>query len=155
MQIREGAFRSEGFTLIEALVALVILALLLLGLLAGLLTVIQYNLLNYMRDEAKNLALECAENIRNTPLSSLQAGNVVCNSQNFVNVDTPCTNVGAMVSAGTAERIRRQVRNTYVDYSIGWNLQQVGDVMQVQIQVCWNYRNRSYTHTITTVVGGS
>ncbi len=155
MQIREGAFRSEGFTLIEALVALVILALLLLGLLAGLLTVIQYNLLNYMRDEAKNLALECAENIRNTPLSSLQAGNVVCGSQNFANVDTPCTNVGAMVSAGTAERIRRQVRNTYVDYSIGWNLQQVGSVWQVRIEVCWNYRNRSYTHTITTVVGGS
>ena len=141
--------------MIEALVAFVILALLLLGLLGGLLTAIQYNLLNYMRDEARTLALECAENVRNVPVTSLVPGTVNCNSQTFDTVDTPCTNVGASVTANRAERVRRQVRNTSVEYRIGWDVQAAGDVMQVQIQVCWTYRNRNYTHTVTTLIGGN
>ena len=139
----------------EALVAFVILALLLLGLLGGLLAAIQYNLLNYMRDEAKLLALECAENIRNTPFTDLVTGSVDCNANTAIGVNVPCTDVGTRVGNAQAEEIERQVRNTRVRYRIGWDVNVTGDVAQVQIRVCWTYRNRNYTHTVTTIVGRS
>ena len=145
---------SKGFTLIEVLVALAILAILLLGLLAGLLTSIDYNLRNYTRDEAKRLALECAENLRNFPYENLpQNGSVDCRDQNSVSVSNPCTDLETRITNGTPEQVTRQVRNAFVSYTIGWNVSTSGDIKEVQIQVCWNYRGRSYSHTITTLVG--
>jgi type IV pilus assembly protein PilV len=150
-----SAGRSEGFTLLEALVALVILAILLLGLLAGLLGAIHYNLLNYMRDEARLIALECAENIRNIPFTNLVSGRVDCWTDNVLRVGSPCTDVGLRIANSQAEEVRRQVRNASVTYRLGWTVDVGGDVAQIQIRVCWTYRNTDYTHTVTTVVGRS
>jgi len=150
-----SAQRNEGFTLIEALVALALLAILLLGLLAGLLTSMQYNILNHIRDEAKRLALECAENIRSTPYSDLTDGNVSCNTPNPVLTDNPCANIGTRITNGQPEEVRRQARNSSISYTIGWSVSTVEDVKEIRIEVCWNYRGKSYRHTVTTVRGGS
>lgn len=145
---------SRGFTLIEALVALVILAILLLGLLAGLLTSIDYNLRNYIRDEAKRLALECAENIRNIPYDNLpQNGSVDCRAQNPVSVGNPCTDLATRVTSGTPEQVTRQIRNTSISYTIGWDVSTSGDVKEIQIQICWVYRGKDYSHTVATLIG--
>ncbi len=143
---------SKGFTIIEALVALVILAIFLLGLLAGLVTAMRYNILNYLRDEAKLLALECAENIKGTSFTSIVDGTVDCNAPNPVLTDIPCSNIGDKVLASQPEKVRRQIRNTNVNYRIGWIVTTSGNVHQIQIQVCWTYGGKSYTHTVTTLV---
>ncbi len=147
-----NAKKSKGFTLVEALVALVILAILLLGLLAGLLTAVRYNLVNNLRDEAKNIALECAENIRNSDFTSLTTGSVSCEASKPVVVSSPCTDIGTRISASTPEMVRRKKRNAEVNYTIGWDISGSGNVRQVRITVCWTYAGRSYSHSLTTLV---
>ena len=60
----EGA---RGFTLIEALVSLLILSVLLLGLHAGMMTAITMNMENLLRNEAVDLAQEHMDRYRITP----------------------------------------------------------------------------------------
>ena len=56
---------SEGFTLVEVLVSMVIMAIIFLGLLQSITIYIRENLANSMRDEAVKIAQECAESLRN------------------------------------------------------------------------------------------
>ena len=145
---------NRGFTLIEALVALVILAITLSGLLAGLLASIDYKLRNLIRDEAKAIALECVENIRNTPYDNIPPnGSVSCNAQNPVPVAAPCTTVGTRISNGTPEIATRQIRNTSISYTLGWNISSSNNVKQVKINVCWNHQGRNHSHTVTMLIG--
>ncbi len=133
-----------------------ILAILLLGLLGGLITSMTLNLRTYLRDEAKFIALECAENIRNSSYELIPpSGSVSCNAQGAVAVDNPCTDLAARIASGTPEQVRRQIRNASASYTIGWSVATNDNVKAVQIQVCWNYMGRQYSHTITTVVGRS
>ena len=140
--------RSErGFTLIEALVALVLLAIILLGLLAGLLTTYQYSLLNFLRDEAKSVAQECLENIRSIPFPNIPTVNIDCNSATTVSVQIPCLNTGG------ANLVSRQVRNTNVTYRVGWTVTDRGNLKEVYVRVCWNYRGRDHSYEARTFVG--
>jgi len=132
---------------VEALVALVILAIVLLGLLAGLLTVYQYNLLNVLRDEAGSVAQECIENIRSIPFASVPVVNIGCNDPTEVVVSTPCLNTAGV------NIVRRQIRNTEATFRVGWSVADLGTLKEVDVQVCWNYRGRNYTYTFKTFVG--
>ena len=137
---------EKGFTLIEALVALVILAIILLGLLAGLIITMQYNLLNFMREEAGSVAQECIENIRSIPFSSIPNANIDCNAPS-VTVSTPCLHTtGANV-------VSRQVRNTNVNYRVGWTVTDRTNLKELYVQVCWTYRGRNYSYELRTFIG--
>jgi len=59
--------RKDGFTLIEALVSLVILAVILLGLQAGMMTAITMNTENLLRNQAVKLAQERMDRYRVRP----------------------------------------------------------------------------------------
>ncbi|WP_457600999.1 prepilin-type N-terminal cleavage/methylation domain-containing protein [Hydrogenivirga sp.] len=137
---------DTGFTLVEALVALVILAIILLGLLAGLLVTLQYNLLNFMREEAGSVAQECIENLRALPFASISAVNIDCNDTS-VNVSTPCLDTtGANV-------VTRQVRNTNVNYRVGWTVTDRTNLKEVYVEVCWTYRGKNYSYELRTFIG--
>lgn len=123
---------NKGFTLIESLVALVILAIILLGLLTGLMVAIDMNTRNILRDEAVKIADKYAEICRNDI--------------------TKCT-------SSTEERQFRNFKEEYnIDITIdnptitsGSNI----NVKIVTITVKWQYRGKEYSHTIKTAVGGT
>ena len=138
---------DKGFTLIEALVALVILAIVLLGLLAGLIVTLQYNLLNFMREEAGSVAQECIENIRSMPFTDIQVVNIDCNDTTTVPVSTPCLNTGGV------NIVNRQVRNASVSYRVGWSVTDRTNIKEIDVEVCWNYQGRNYTYSVKTFVG--
>ena len=138
---------DKGFTLIEALVALVILAIVLLGLLAGLIVTLQYNLLNFMREEAGSVAQECIENIRSMPFTDIQVVNIDCNNTTTVTVSTPCLNTGGV------NIVNRQVRNASVSYRVGWSVTNRTNIKEINVEVCWNYQGRNYTYSVKTFVG--
>jgi len=139
--------RSEGFTLVEALVALVILAIVLLGLLAGLLTVYQYNLMNILRDEAGSVAQECIENIRSLPFAAVSAVDIGCDDPVQVAVSTPCLDTTGV------NLVRRDIRNVETTYRVGWSVVDRGNIKEVDVRVCWSFRGRNYTYTFKTFVG--
>ena len=138
---------DKGFTLIEALVALVILAIVLLGLLAGLIVTLQYNLLNFMREEAGSVAQECIENIRSIPFTDIPEVNIGCNDTTTVPVSTPCLNTGGV------NIVNRQVRNTSVSYRVGWSVTDRTNIKEINVEVCWIYQGRNYTYSVKTFVG--
>jgi len=129
------------------MVALLLLAVILLGLLAGLLTVYQYNLLNFMRDEAGSIAQECVENLRALPYASIPTVNIDCNSTTTVAVNTPCLNTSG------ANIIERQIRNVDMLYNVGWEVVDRGTVKEVTVNVCWEYRGRDFSYRLRTFIG--
>jgi len=142
------AYPNKGFTLIEALVALFLLALVLLGLLAGLLTVHQYNLMNLLRDEAGSIAQECIENLRSQPFASLTATDIPCDNPTTVAVGTPCLNTAGV------NIVSRQIRNVNTTYRVGWTIVDRGaNLKEVDVRVCWNYRGRDYSYVFKTFIG--
>jgi len=82
---------STGFTLIEAMVSLVILAVILLGLQAGMMTAITMNTENLMREEAVNVAQERMDRYRVEPGSPPGSETVSRQVRNF-EVDYRLTN---------------------------------------------------------------
>lgn len=152
--MEQTARLSKGFTLVEALVALLLLAVLLLGLLAGLLTAMRYNIINHLRDGARNLALECAENLRSGTFTGIAAGSVNCADPNPVVVSSPCMDIGARISDARPEEVKRKIRNMNVAYKVGWDVTTSGDIHRVRIIVCWTHAGKGYTYSATTLLSG-
>ncbi len=127
MEVRK--LKSQGFTLVEAMVALVILVILLLGLLQSLIVYYDVSTRNLLRNEAIRIAYEYADKFRNMPLSSIPAS------------DTYTEN--------------RQVRNSQVTYSIKTTSvsKTGGKIKEITIEVSWSYRGKQFYHIIKTLVG--
>ncbi len=123
--------KNKGFTLVEALVALVILAILLLGLLSALIITYEHSTRNIIRDEAVKIANEYAETYRNMGI-----GNIPANQSITVN---------------------RKIRNSVVAFTIKVVSSDIvaGKIKQVKITVSWTYKGKTYSHTIETLVGSS
>ena len=123
--------KNKGFTLVEALVALVILAVLLLGLLSALIITYEHSTRNIMRDEAVKIANEYAETYRNMGI-----GNIPANQNITVN---------------------RKIRNSVVAFTVKIVSLDIvaGKIKQVKITVSWTYKGKTYSHTIETLVGSS
>ena len=128
MELHKG---NKGFTLVEALVALVILAILLLGLLSALIITYEHSTRNIIRDEAVKIANEYAETYRNMGI-----GNIPANQSITVN---------------------RKIRNSVVAFTIKVVSSDIvaGKIKQVKITVSWTYKGKTYSHTIETLVGSS
>ncbi len=123
--------KNKGFTLVEALVALVILAILLLGLLSALIITYEHSTRNIIRDEAVKIANEYAETYRNMGI-----GNIPANQSITVN---------------------RKIRNSVVAFTVKIVSSDIvaGKIKQVKITVSWTYKGKTYSHTIETLVGSS
>lgn len=122
---------DKGFTLVEAMVAILLLAVLLLGALTGLIASYKATSQNALRDEGIKLAQELINDARNTPYASL------------------------VVGAAAPYTITRQVTNTNVPYTIQQTVTEVvvGLDRMVQIDVSWAHQGQNYTHTATAIVG--
>lgn len=123
---------EKGFSLIEALVAMLILSVILLGALEGLMVSYRTSSLTALRNEGVGIAEEAANAFRNTPYANL-------------------------VDGTTTITVSRQLANATVPFTV---TQVVADsianvVKSVQITVTWNHQGRAITHTATILVGNS
>lgn len=123
---------EEGFTLIEALVAMLILSVILLGALQGLIVSYRTSSTNTLRNEAVNIAEETANTLRNTPYTNL-------------------------VNGTTVNVVTRQIANASAPFTV---TQVVADSVasvakSIQITISWNHQGQAITHTATIIVGNS
>lgn len=125
----------KGFTLVEVMVSLIILAVGLVGSLMGIMAAVDYNQNNAIRNGAVKLAQEQQEAIRNMPFASL-----------------------ATIPQGEAGKVivQRQFRKSLVSYDVIRNLQSTNigtnNLTLVGITVRWQFKNRSHTYTLETMV---
>jgi len=125
---------SKGVTLVEVMIALVVLLMVFLGLMQTALLSVDNNLRNIYRDEAITIASQEISCLKNTPFNSLAAG----------------TNCGAGVSpycltnAGAPVTYSRKFRNITKNYTICDAITTLDtDTRSVQVFVGWNHRNET------------
>ena len=125
---------KKGLTLVEVMIALVVLLLVFLALMQTALVSIDSNMINVLRDDAVNIAEEQMSNQRNTPFDnviSVPAAFITRNIRNIANFPYSCLITVTNLNA---------------------------DSKQVVITVTWDWKTRTaangnpYTHTISTIL---
>lgn len=120
---------KQGFTLIEFLVAIVIISVALLGLLQAVNYAIVNNMTNQLRQEGYMLADERMSQEK---------------SKIFTQISSPKT------SGATAARL---VSGAFRNYSvIKTNSTVTTNTKQVDLRVSWKYKKNPYNHSITSLV---
>jgi len=154
MMVQTVRLNSKGFTLIEMLVAMVIILVLLLGLVQAALLSIDSNLRNLLRDEA----VRVAEQRMNGMLIDI-SGNQYQGLRNLP-FDSPLLQATPLTC--TASNVSRSFRNMTRNYSVCWRITDLTtDVKRIEVTVGWNYKNetallaptnREFQHSITSIL---
>ncbi len=119
---------KKGMSLIEVMIALVILLIASLALMKTALLGISMNVQNTLRDEAVNVAETEMNDLRSVPFD----------------------NIG---SAATTTVIKRNFRGFTVDYAVTPGVADITtDSKQINIKVDWSYKGQGYTHGITSIL---
>jgi type IV pilus assembly protein PilV len=124
---------QHGFTLVEFLVAIVILMVGMLGMLQAVNVAMDKNLENVIRTEAVILADERMMGVR---------------AQAFASVSTTVSN-----PPKEKAELRNKVGITFKNYSVQQIVNQVtGRSKEVIINVTWQKRKSPYSHTVSSVI---
>jgi type II secretory pathway pseudopilin PulG len=125
-------------TLIEVLIALVILLITSLAMMQTALLAMQTNMTNSLRDEALSVADARMNELRNERFSPTITSTLLA--------ATPGT------TDGTVERKLRAASVTFTRTLIIADINSDPPAKQVTVTVTWSYRNQPYTHSITTII---
>jgi|GEM_PF-1636870 len=123
---------KKGFTLLEALIAIVILAVMMLGSLKALSGLYQFSTNNTLRDHAVRLADEILTDYRNIPYNN------------------------TLLDLGTKAQVnyQRQINNANVTFTTEVTVTQAVSTVakSVGVQVTWSTKGKQYTNTTSTIV---
>ena len=121
---------SKGMSLIEVMIAIVLLMIVSMALMQTSLVGYQTNIQNALREEATRVADEEMSKQRDTAYTALVAG------------------------TGTAV-VARNFRGFAVDFTITTTITDISTVnsKQITVGISWPYRGKTYYHSITTIVG--
>ena len=160
---------KEGVSLVEVMIALVVMLLVFFALMQTALVGIDSNTRNSLRNEAVNIAEQRMNEVRNAPFASVKSDvyspasdlDSTCNR-----IDNSCTNCCTDCPSGfsTGECRCRYVKSipcfqfctNVACTEIGGDGDCTtndtgGDNKQVTISVGWKWKGKPYTHSITTV----
>jgi len=156
---------ESGVSLVEVLIALVVLLLVFMGLLQAALLGIDHNMRNILRDEAVNLAAMRMEEARSMPFDNVVTDPNVCSgSGNLCTANEECAagescvlptivNLPSCNPVSYPIRAGRNFRNIqnfpYGNEITANNLDT--DTKQIRVLVRWEYKNECYTHSATTL----
>jgi prepilin-type N-terminal cleavage/methylation domain-containing protein len=142
---------QDGVSLVEVLIALVVLLLVFMGLLQAALLGIDSNMRNILRDEAVTVAAMRMEEARSIPFD-----NVVPDTATITGADCPDTfTIG--------ERLERNLRNTTKDFCVNLTCRDLENdkdcvlndstcnTKQINVRVIWNWKDQDYIHSATTL----
>ena len=127
MQVQTSLRNKRGFTLIEVMIAFVILIIGLLGLLTTVNVAMVHNLKNATRDEVTRIASSTMQEMRSQPFDSVVS-------------DTAATPVTSRLRSMSKQyQVRRTVTNLDTRSR------------QYQVDVTWTHKDESFTHSITSI----
>jgi type IV pilus assembly protein PilV len=117
---------NKGFTLVETMVALVILSVSMLGILDAMVLAMQQNLENFSRNESVRIAEQTMNELRNTAFDDLANG----------------------VSA-----ISRRYKQVTRNFAVTWTVNALSaNSNSVQVQVSWVVKGKTHTHVVTSII---
>ncbi len=139
MSALPGKANARGMTLIEVMIALVLLLITSLAMMKTSLLSIQTNIINSLRDEAVGLAEAKMSELRSLPFDSLTA-------------------TGGEVADATTPAVERRVRSVSVTFTLKRTVVDINAAnpdqasKQVSVKVDWSYKGQPYTHSVMTLV---
>ncbi|KJU86988.1 conserved hypothetical protein, membrane or secreted [Candidatus Magnetobacterium bavaricum] len=125
---------NKGFTLVEALISMVILMFVMLGLLSAITVTSDVTYKNELRDEVSKIIKEELEATRDTDFDTVLTGTCqICTSPNTYT---------------------RQFRNASVDFGITKTVTVLDpNNKRVDITVTWSYKGETLSYTVNTIIG--
>jgi hypothetical protein len=140
-------YNDKGVSLVEVMIALVVLLLIFIGLLQAALLGIDHNMRNLLREEAVSISAQRLEEVRNRPFN-----NVVSDSGTAVTIAACTTDPNYPVLE------QRNFRNMQRDFGSRMTVTDILEpdgvtinTKQIVILVRWEYKNECYSQTATTV----
>lgn len=118
--------KDKGFTLIELMVAVVILTIGMIGILDVMTRYTRINIDNVMRNEAMRITEAQMEQLRNTPVTALANSNVIV-TRTFRKINIPFTVATTITNLSPSSRA-------------------------VRVQVTWSNQGLAHQHSAATVM---
>ena len=137
---------EKGSTLIEIMIAFVIMLFVMLALMQTAMLSMDANMTNVIRDEAVGIAEMRMNEARNLPFTAT-VDNLTSDIGSLSGADCPTA------FSATGVPIQRNLRNiTNFDFCTNRVVTHLGtDTKQVTITVGWRWKGEDYTHSITTI----
>ena len=124
---RTASRDEQGFTLIEVLVAMLVMLIGLLGSLIGVIAAVEYNLADVLRNEAVRIVQQDLEDVRNASFASV-------------------------VTTGPIT-VQRQVRKGQQTFQLTRTVQTPTANLKVIIDTAtWTYKDRNRSYSVQTVI---
>lgn len=143
--LKNNMLNKKGVTLVEVMIALVVLLIVFMGLLQTAILSIQSNTTNLMRDEMTRRTARIASEAKNTPFGTLAS-----DAGTFA---LPACTTPPVSDAGTYMQIDLPVRNMTIPCGSRMTVTLRGaDTKQVQILVRCEFKNECYTQSFTTIM---
>lgn len=128
--MRTAVPAENGFTLLEVLVATVIILVGLLGLLQAVNVSMEHNLRNSLRDEAVRVGEETMYGIRRLTFDNITGDSTL--------------------------KVTRNLRAFNKEYTVERNLTDLGGrSTEIVLTVKWDYRGTTYQHRVSTIISNS